>query len=142
MKEPVKNILKLIFVGIATTVVRIIGQLSIPGRRAGGSGSQHFRTKRNHACCLYDLRDFRLLPDCRAVPAHTEKDGREPYPAGAAIQPCLLRSVDCLPVGASAPCGSLGSDHLSRSGRFGSPCHGAAAGLAVRTNKSSHKKHR
>lgn len=28
MKEPVKNILKLIFVGIATTVVRIIGQLS------------------------------------------------------------------------------------------------------------------
>ena len=30
MKEPVKNILKLIFVGIATTVVRIIGQLSIP----------------------------------------------------------------------------------------------------------------
>ncbi len=30
MKEPVKNILKLIFVGMATTVVRIIGQLSIP----------------------------------------------------------------------------------------------------------------
>ena len=30
MKEPIKSILKLIFVGMATTVVRIIGQLSIP----------------------------------------------------------------------------------------------------------------
>ena len=111
-----------------------------PDRRANCSISQHIRTKRNHAGCFYDLRDFCLLPDRRAVPAHTEKNGREPYLAGAAIRLCLLRSVDRLPLGASAPCGSLGSHHLSCGGRPGSHRHGAAAGLAVRANKAACKK--
>ena len=111
-----------------------------PDRRANCSISQHIRTKRNHAGCFYDLRDFCLLPDRRAVPAHTEKNGREPYLAGDAIRLCLLRSVDRLPLGASAPCGSLGSHHLSCGGRPGSHRHGAAAGLAVRANKAACKK--
>ncbi len=135
MTEPIINILRLIFIGTATTIVRIIGQLAIP------TGEQTVLSPSIFAQnCFYDLRDFCLLPDRRAVPAHTEKNGREPYLAGAAIRLCLLRSVDRLPLGASAPCGSLGSHHLSCGGRPGSHRHGAAAGLAVRANKAACKK--
>ena len=97
MTEPIINILRLIFIGTATTIVRIIGQLAIPTGEQTVLSPSIFAQNGTMPVCFYDLRDFCLLPDRRAVPAHTEKNGREPHLAGAAIRLCLLRSVGSAP---------------------------------------------
>ena len=82
MKEPVKNILKLIFVGMATTVVRIIGQLSIPAGEQTVLAPSAFAQKGTMPIAFTIYGIFAYSPDRRAVPAHTKKDGRKPYLAG------------------------------------------------------------
>lgn len=94
MNSAVKNILKIFAVGLAATVVRIIGQLSIPVWGADCSAAQCFREKRNDAAGLHCLWGICLLPDCLAVPAHPGPDERQPDFAGAEIWPFLLRCVD------------------------------------------------
>ncbi len=60
MKEPIKSILKLIFVGMATTVVRIIGQLSIPAGEQTVLAPSIFAQNGIMPAVFYDLRNFRL----------------------------------------------------------------------------------
>ena len=96
MNKTIKNILKIFLVGLATTVVRIIWQLSIPAGKQTVPGTQYFRTKRYHAAGFYCLRCFCLLPDCRVVSAHPDENGWESDFAGAEVRPFLLCRMDRL----------------------------------------------
>lgn len=116
MNSAVKNILKIFAVGLAATVVRIIGQLSIPSGEQTVLPPSVFAKNGTNAAGLHCLWGICLLPDCLAVPAHPGPDERQPDFAGAEIWPFLLRCVDLVSFGAPAPCGGYGSDHLSAGG--------------------------
>ena len=75
MSKTVKNILKILLIGLITTHRPHHRATFHPGRGADGSGAQCFRTKRHYAAGFYCLWDFRLLPDCLAVPAHPDRMG-------------------------------------------------------------------
>ena len=103
MNRAVKNILKIILVGLATTIVRMIGQLSIPAG-ADGPAAQCFRAKRHHAAVFHCLWDFRLLSDLLAVSAYSRQFKRQSDFTGAEIRHFLLHRVDRLSFRTAAAC--------------------------------------
>ena len=94
MNKAMKNILKILLIGLVTTI-----------RRTGSSGTQRFRAKWHHAAGFYYLWDFCLLLDRFIVPAHPEPIRRKPDFAGTEIRPFLLRYVDCLSFRTPSACG-------------------------------------
>lgn len=108
MNSAVKNILKIFAVGLAATVVRIIGQLSIPSGEQTVLPPSVFAKNGTMplAFTVYGVFAYSLIASLfLLIRGRMSGSGF----AGAEIWPFLLRCVDLVSFGAPAPCGGYGS---------------------------------
>ena len=140
MTEPIINILRLIFIGTATTIVRIIGQLAIPTGEQTVLSPSIFAQNGTMpvAFTIYGIFAYSLIAALFLLIRKRTGGNRIWQGLRYGFACCAVWIVYLWePLPHVAP---LGSHHLSCGGRPGSHRHGAAAGLAVRANKAACKK--
>lgn len=111
-QHPANIILKLLFIGLATTIVHIVGQSLIPAGTQTVLAPSMFVQNGSMPLIftLYGLIAYTLIA---SLSSSSRPIGRQKAPAGTALRSLLLCCMDGLSMGTPAPCCASRPSYLS-----------------------------